>query len=598
MPESPLQAEVDVVSYAILVDGAEIQSSYQVVSISIAKAINRVSYAQIVLIDGNPADETFEISESKDFDPGKAIRIKIGYHTTDTDAFEGIITGQSIKVMSYAHKVISQLIITCHDKAIKMTLARNSANFQLKKDSDVISTLIQDHSLTAAVTATTFQHKALVQYNCTDWDFMLARSDANGMVVINDAGKVTVEKPSLSGTEVLSLNYGVDVINFNGEIDGLTQIKSAAFQSWDGTTLALLKGTGVEPTVSTHGDLSGIKLAEVGSSPEVAATTSAPEDKDVLKSWADANLQRSRLARIRGTVKFHGSTLAELGKLVSLAGFGAHFNGAAYISGVRHEVKEGVWTTEIEFGLSPRMFTDNGEHSGPQALGLLPAISGIHIGKVKKIDADPDGEYRIQVDLPMVEDSGNGVWARLGHPYASADVGFYFLPEVGDEVILGFLNSDPRFAVILGSLYGKKNKPAYTPESTNKDKAIITKSKMKITFNETDKIMVLETPGGNKVTLDDKAKTLKIEDGNKNSIEMASAGITLKSDGNISLVAKGKVEIKPTGNAEITATGDVTLKGNNVNAKANIALGVEGAASAELKASGTVTVKGAMVMIN
>ncbi len=599
MPVNPLHAKVDLPSFSILVDGAEIKNFYEVKSILIQKAINRVSTARIVLFDGDTSEETFPISESVDFKPGKTISIKLGYHSTEEDAFEGIISTQRIKVMSYAHKITSQLIITCHDKAIRMSLGRKSANFNEKKDSDVLSTLIQDAGLTAAVTATTYVHAGLIQYNCSDWDFMLTRADANGMVVINDAGKVTVAPPEVSGSEVLEINYGTNVINFSGELDGLSQIKSAAYQSWDGTTHTLIKGTGVEPTVNTQGDITGVTLAtDVGDDPELATTTSAPEDTSMLKAWGDSLLLRSRLSRLRGTVTFTGSTLAAPGKLIKLAGFGARFNGTAFVSGVKHELYEGTWTTEAEFGLSPRMVSETGQIEGAGAMGLLPPISGLHIGKVKKIDADPKGEFRVQVDVPMIEDSGLGIWARLSNQYASADVGFYFYPEVGDEVILGFLNNDPRFAVILGSVYGKKNKPGYTPESTNKDKAIITKSQMKITFNDTDKIMVLETPGGHKVTLDDKATSVKLEDSSKNSIKMESGGITLESDGDIKLVAKGKISLTPTGNAEVTSKGDVKLTGNNVNAKANMALSLQGTASAEFKASGTVTVKGALVQIN
>jgi Rhs element Vgr protein len=599
MPENPLHSKVDLPSFSILVEGTEIRNFYEVKSILIEKALNRVSTARIVLFDGDTSEETFPISESADFKPGKTISIKLGYHSEEEDVFEGIITAQRIKVMSYSHKITSQLIITCHDKAIRMSLGRKTTNFSDKKDSDVISTLIQDAGLTAAVTATTFEHASLIQYNCSDWDFMLSRADANGMVVTNEAGKVTVGAPEVSGTEVLELNYGTNVMNFSGELDGLSQIKSAAYQSWNSTTHALIKGTGVEPSVNTQGDITGKSLAkDVGADPELAATNSAPEDTSLLKAWGDSLLQRSRLSRLRGTITFSGSNLAAPGKLIKLVGFGSRFNGTAFVSGVKHEVHEGTWTTEAEFGLSHKMVTDTGQIEGAGAMGLLPPISGLHIGKVKKIDADPKGEYRVQVDVPMIEDSGTGIWVRLTNPYASADVGFYFFPEVGDEVILGFLNNDPRFGIILGSLYGKKNKPGYTPESTNKDKAIVTKSNLKITFNDTDKTMVFETPGGHKVTLDDKTTSVKLEDSNKNSIKMESSGITITSDSDIKLVAKGKISLTPTGNAEVTSKGDVKLTGNNVNAKANMALSLQGTASAEFKASGTVTVKGALVQIN
>ncbi len=222
----------------------------------------------------------------------------------------------------------------------------------------------------------------------------------------------------------------------------------------------------------------------------------------------------------------------------------------------------------------------------------------IHTGTVKKIDTDPNGEYRVLVEVPVIQESGDGIWARLANLHASNSFGAYFYPEVGDEVVLGFLNNDPRFAIILGSLYGKKHKPPFTPEKKNNDKGIITKSKMKLTFEEEKKVITIETPGGQKVTLDDDKKSLKLEDQNKNSVTLDDKGITLNSGSDVKISAKGKITLSATGNAEISSKGDVSVKGNNINSKANIALSAQGSASAELKASGNVTVKGAMVMIN
>ncbi len=598
MGKSPLNSKVDLPTFKILVDGNEIKESYGVKSIYIEKAINKISFAKIVLFDGNPADEKFEISESTDFEPGKAIKIKLGYHNTEEDAFEGVVTAQNIEVKSYAHKISSQLIITCHDKSFKMTLARKSANFKDKKDSEVISSLISEYGLTKTVGATTYKHANLIQYNCTDWDFMLSRADANGLVIINDAGKLDINKPVVSGSEVLDINYGTNVIDFEGAMDSRLQLDSVTFNSWDGTQLKLNSGVGTEPSANSQGNITAKKLAEAGDKPKIETTTSAPEDASLLKEWANTHLLHARLAKIKGKVTFAGSTEVNPGKLIKLEGFGARFNGTAYVSKVVHELSEGIWKTEAGFGLDHKTFTDNGQISGPGAFGLLPEISGIHIGKVKQIDTDPNGEYRILVDVPVIKESGDGIWARLSNPYASSDVGMYFYPEVGDEVVLGFLNNDPRFAIIMGSLYGKKNKPPYTPDDKNKNKAIVTKSKMKVIFDEDKKIITVETPGGQKVTLDDDAKSLKLEDQNDNSIKLDDGGITLTSSKDIKLTAKGNISISATGNAEISSKGDVSIKGNNINSKANIALSAQGSASAELKASGNVTVKGAMVMIN
>ncbi len=598
MGKSPINSKVDLPTYTILVDGNEINEAYQIHSIYIEKEINKISYAKIILFDGDPQNENFPISESADFEPGKSIKIKLGYHSTEDDAFEGVITAQNLKVMSYSHKTTSHLIISCHDKAFKMTLARKSDNFKDKKDSEVISSLISGYSLTKKVGATTYKHANLIQYNCTDWDFILSRADANGMIVINDAGKLDVNVPVVSGSEVLDLNYGTNVIDFQGQMDSRSQLDGVEFQSWDGTQLKLLKGTGVEPSANQHGNITAKKLAEVGGKPKLESTTSAPEDVSMLKSWANAHMLHSRLSKLRGFVSFTGATEPSPGKLIKLEGFGGRFNGSAFISRVEHELKAGTWKTEVGFGLEPKTFTDEQNISGPGALGLLPEISGLHVGIVKKIDSDPAGEFRVLVDVPAIEESGDGIWARLSNPYASGDIGMYFFPEVGDEVILGFLSNDPRFGIIVGSLYGKKNKPPFTPDEKNKDKAIVTSSKMKITFEEEKKIITIETPGGQKVTLDDDSKSLKLEDQNKNSVTLDDGGITLNSGSDIKLTAKGKILLSATGNAEISSKGDVSISGNNVKNKASIAFSAEGSASAELKASGNVTVKGAIVMIN
>ena len=124
----------------------------------------------------------------------------------------------------------------------------------------------------------------------------------------------------------------------------------------------------------------------------------------------------------------------------------------------------------------------------PTAAALLPAIQGLQNGVVKKIHEDPDGEFRIQVDVPVIAPTGDGIWARMSHFYATADAGCFFMPEVGDEVLLGFLNNDPRFAVILGMLYSSSKKKApYKADQKNTYKAFVTKSQMKIEFEDVKK---------------------------------------------------------------------------------------------------------------
>ncbi|MDV7391050.1 hypothetical protein RZS08_06850, partial [Arthrospira platensis SPKY1] len=113
MPSSPITSEIDFPSYSILVDGTEIKSFYQVVSVSVFRKMHRLATAHIQLVDGDPHEGTFEISESADFAPGKEVEIKLGYNSTQESVFKGVIVSHGIKVRAYSNRVRSVLDIQC-----------------------------------------------------------------------------------------------------------------------------------------------------------------------------------------------------------------------------------------------------------------------------------------------------------------------------------------------------------------------------------------------------------------------------------------------------------------------------------------------------
>jgi uncharacterized protein involved in type VI secretion and phage assembly len=182
--------------------------------------------------------------------------------------------------------------------------------------------------------------------------------------------------------------------------------------------------------------------------------------------------------------------------------------------------------------------------------------------------------------------------------YATNAAGFYFLPEVGDEVILGFVDDNPSHPVILGSLYSSKHAAAFAIEAKNNTKAITTRSKMEINFDEDKKIIKIFTPGGNSITLDDQDKGITIKDQNNNTLKMNSSGIEMESPKNIILKATGNITLEATGKIALNSKQDVAVEGLNITNTAKVGFTAKGNASAEISASGQTVVKGAIVMIN
>jgi Rhs element Vgr protein len=597
-PASPNLNASSEVTFTIKTDGKALASGVEVVSIDTWNAVNKVPKARLVIFDGNPATGDFELSAAKTFLPGVKVEIAVGYKSQETTIFKGVIVKQGISIDQTQG---SKLIVDVTDEAMKMTLERKNALFEKIKDSDLIGKLIAANGLAKSVEATNTVHEQVVQYYATDWDLMMTRAEMNGFVATIEAGKVTVKKPDTSQAPVLTLKYGDSILDLDAEMDAATQVTSSAIKSytWDPATQKLIESGPGAATVKEQGNVSSAELAKVFNIKKLAQQTGAPIEKSSLQDWSTAELLKSKLSKIRGSVRFQGNSKAVTGKTIELAGLGPRFNGTAFISGVHHHVEDGNWFTTTELGLCFRWFAaETPDITAPEASGQLPAIQGLQTGIVKKIAKDPDGEFRVFVNLPILQDNAKGVWARLGTFYASNKVGALFFPEINDEVIVGFMNDDPRYGVILGGVYSKKLAPPYPPDEQNNQKALVTRSKLEINFNDKDKIIEIKTPGGHSIKMDDKSGAISIKDSNKNTVSLSKGGIALDSASNIKITAKGNITVQANGNLALSAKANATMEGLQVEHKAKTKFAARGNAQAEVAASGILTVRGALVKIN
>ena len=222
------------------------------------------------------------------------------------------------------------------------------------------------------------------------------------------------------------------------------------------------------------------------------------------------------------------------------------------------------------------------EVNEPAAAAMLPAIQGLQIGVVTAIESDPDGEARIKVKLPLISTGEDGLWARQATDDAGNNRGWVIHPEIGDEVIVGFINADPRDPIVLGSLHSSANTAPIAAKDDNDEKGWVTRSGIKMLIDDKKKRIEISTPAGNVLIMDEDAKTITLQDQNNNKMEMSSDGVKIESAKDIIL----------------KATGDIKADGINIELKASASLKGEGSASAEIKSSGNTTVKGGIVMIN
>lgn len=574
----PIEQDTSRPSYTIKVNGEAVSTLLAVRSIMVYNEANRIPAASICIGDGDPALGDWPVSNEDLFVPGNEIEILGGYHGIDEPIFKGIVTRHSLR----ARQGRRELNVECRDKSVLMTITRNSNLFEAVKDSDVASDLLGQYGIAGTIEDTTVTHAQMVQYDVTDWDFLISRLESAGFVTIAKEGKIDVQKPVLESTALATLRFGSNIIEFDAEIDGCKQFQTVKAQSWDPSGQSLLEVESNDPGWTTPGNLDAGGLGSTSGSTEYKLRQPGRLTEEEIQLWADTRLLRSRMAFVCGRARVQGFSKALPGITVALEGLGDRFNGMAWVSGVRHEFSRGTWVCDLQLGFAPALHVEKFTAPSPRAAAMLPPVSGLHTGVVTALEGDPDSEGRIRIKIPSVSMDGEGFWARVATLDAGNNRGSVFLPEIDDEVLVGFINDDPRQPVVLGGLFSSAKASPLTASDDNHQKGFTTRSGMHVLFDDDKKTISLDTPK-NKILLDEKNKKIQITDQNGNSIQLSSSGITLNSAKDVIIKAKGDIKAESTTAFQL---------------KAGTQLKAEGSAGLEVSSSAITTVKGSLVQIN
>lgn len=194
-------------------------------------------------------------------------------------------------------------------------------------------------------------------------------------------------------------------------------------------------------------------------------------------------------------------------------------------------------------------------------------IKGVAVALVTE-NRDPDGLARVKVRFPWSEKPNESYWARLAVPMAGQGQGTYFLPEIGQEVLVAFERGDVRFPYVVGALWNGNEKPPTTNSDGKNDRRLIQSRKRHwLLFDDGAKGLVeLKLQDGKKLAIDDDG--IRLDDGHGNSFRVDSKS--------------GAVDIK--------ANGQLFIKAQRIT--------IEASATLEIKSGATMTIRGSLVQIN
>jgi uncharacterized protein involved in type VI secretion and phage assembly len=184
---------------------------------------------------------------------------------------------------------------------------------------------------------------------------------------------------------------------------------------------------------------------------------------------------------------------------------------------------------------------DDREVKGEPVYGVVPAVV--------TNNKDPEGWGRVKVEIPWLIEGETG-WAQVTTLMSGSQRGSFFLPEVGDNVLVAFEHGDINSPYVIGSLWNGRDKP---PETNSDGKNNIRKFKSRsgheFVFDDTDQKEKVEikTNAGHKIVMDDTAGNEKIEikdkAGNEIVVKSRDNSITIKCSGKAAITAQEEVVI-------------------------------------------------------
>jgi uncharacterized protein involved in type VI secretion and phage assembly len=163
---------------------------------------------------------------------------------------------------------------------------------------------------------------------------------------------------------------------------------------------------------------------------------------------------------------------------------------------------------------------------------------------------------RVKVMFPRLPNTPESDWIRVAVPIAGPDRGFYWIPEVQDEVLVAFERGEASRAYVIGCLWSGKDKPpSEGPNDKNDIRQIKTRTGHKITLDDTkgkEKIIIADKSGKRTVTWDVKAKKWQLE-ATEGDVEI------LVPNGKVKIDCK-EFDLKVKENAKIDAGKMISVK--------------------------------------
>ncbi|MEV4555610.1 VgrG-related protein [Kitasatospora sp. NPDC049285] len=495
-----------------------------------------------------------------------------------------LVTGEVTALEQETDATGTWVVVRGYDPCHRLCRGRRTRSFRDTTDAEIVSRVAGEAGVAlGAVDRDGPVYPHVSQVNLSDWEFLRARAQETGHELAAVGGRLEWRALRSSGDAPApaadlvtppgpdELVLGRNLLRFRPRVTASAQVGEVRVRGWDPAAKQAVLGSATAATASAAVGITPGELAGIFDAAPFVVVDRPVDSQSEADAVAGAVAEQIAGAHAEAEGTAYGDPRLVPGAAVSVGCAGWPHDGRYVLTATRHRYDEDGYHTD--FTVSGRQersllgLASLGATKGAHRAGG-PPVYGLVVAEVTDV-GDPRHQFRVKVRFPWLADDYESWWARVAQPGAGDGRGLAWLPEVGDEVLVGFAHGDVRAPYVVGGLYNGVDRPPLAGSlvddtaGTVQRRALVSRQGHRLVLSDDDSRSEVELATGDgklTITLDSSGTRIVVDSSGTVSIS-GSRGVEISSGADLTVKAQGGLTLQATGELKLSGRAGVTVDG-------------------------------------